>query len=98
MEIPEKYLSLIRTRQITKCATAKALNLPISFVYANTAILGPGPVKAEREAKSRLAATRRQHRMRLAKQVAVKKLSLHAAAQEAGCSLRTMYRYLKALP
>lgn len=95
MEVPKKYQRLLAKRKITKREVAAILGVSESYLCRITEPLPKGPDRARREAASELAAARRKHRMKLAKQVAAGRLKLETAATRANCSLRTMYRYLE---
>lgn len=94
MKIAKKYLDLLQKRKLTKRALALHLNVSESYLCRITDALPPGKVRAERNARSALAAARRQHRIKLAKRVQAGTLRLETAAAKANCSERTMYRYL----
>ena len=56
----------------------------------------PGKTPKEREKAAKLSKNRRQIRDDYAKQVIKNKIDIEWAAQQCGCSIRTMYRHVKA--
>lgn len=94
MHITKRDLASLAARRITKTALAAQLGISATQMSRITPKLPPGPVRAQRAATAELFATRKAYRTKLARQVFNGRRSLEAAAEEANCSIRTMYRYL----
>lgn len=94
----KRLLEQLRTRKITNKQAAEQLGVSESYLSRTVAALQekePGQSVIERKANSELAKTRRQFRTKLAKEVLRKRKSCEQAASEAGCSVRTMFRYVE---
>lgn len=101
MKIPPEVVSQIVNRTLTN--RKASLMLGISEQYFSVLFRRlklkkvPGPtVVAKRDAKN-LSATRIDYRKQVVNQVKNGRKTIQAAAREARCSERTIYRYLKML-
>lgn len=91
-------LEKLRTRKLTNAQAAEKLQVSESYLSRTVAALQtkvPGPTVQVRKANSDLTKTRRNFRVTLAKQVLNGRKSVTLAAKEAGCSVRTMFRYIE---
>lgn len=92
-------LERLRTRKVTNAQAAEKLGVTVSYLSRVVAALQrkePGKTVQHRKAAHALVTQRRQHRERLAKEVKNGNLDVHAAAERANCSVRTMSRYVEA--
>lgn len=94
MQISKKALAALAARKMTKTELAHSLGVSPTYLSRNTPKLPPGPIRAKRQAAQRLFETRKAYRLQLANRVFKGRLSLDAAAKEAHCSIRTIYRYV----
>ena len=96
-----ELLEMLRMRQVTNRQIA--LQAGVSEAYLARVLTGMGVQKvrgevvARREELRELAEERRIHRQNLAKLVASGRLTMETAAAQAGCSERTLYRYIERL-
>lgn len=94
-------LQAYRDRRVTAAQLAAQFGHATSYLLSTLSRLGvkrhrEGPSTYEIQKKnSLLAATRREFRSFLAKKVEKREISLEKAAEIAGCSERTMRRYLE---
>lgn len=94
MHITKRDLAALAARKITKKDLAIRLGTAHTYLCRITPKLPPAPLRAKRLKTADLFATRKAFRFKLARQVAAGRRSLEAAAKEAHCSIRTMYRYI----
>jgi len=95
----KRLLEQLRVRKITNREAAEKLGVSEGYLCRVVSTLQskePSVAAQERKAASDLAKTRRQLREQLAKKVLRNQMTLEKAAKEAGCSLRTMHRYVAA--
>lgn len=91
-----KILADLRVRKVTNKAVAEKLGVSETYVSRKVAALQTkerGKVALEREAKAKLYKVRAQVRDMLAKKVNKNQMTVALAAAEAGCTIRTMFRY-----
>lgn len=94
----KRLLEQLHTRKITNKQAAEQLGVSESYLSRTVAAIQdkvPGQTVLERKANSELATIRRQYRTKLAKDVIRKRTTVAAAADAAGCSERTMFRYVE---
>lgn len=96
-----EILEMLRLRQITNRTVAAQVGVSEAHLARVLAGLGVkkqrGEVVKQREAAKTLAETRKKHRQSLAKAVILGKKTIEQAAIQAGCSERTLYRYVQQL-
>lgn len=96
-----ELLEMLRSRQITNRTVAAQAGVSEAYLARFLGALGVkkdrGEVVKQREAARDLAETRKKHRQRLAKAVVLGKKTIEQAAVQAGCSERTLYRYVRQL-
>lgn len=93
----KRLLDQLHTRKITNKEAAEQLGVSESYLSRTVAAFQdkvPGPTVLERKANSELARIRRQYRTKLAKDVIRNRTTIAEAANAAGCSERTMFRYV----
>lgn len=94
----KRLLEQLHTRKITNKEAAEQLGVSESYLSRTVAAIQdkvPGQTVLERKANSELATIRRQYRTKLAKDVLRKRTTIAEAADAAGCSERTMFRYVE---
>ena len=97
--LTKALLEKLRTRKITNAEAAAQLGVSETYLSRTVAAIQekePGMSTMERAEASMIAAERRQHRERLAKEVKNGTLDVGTAAARANCSVRTMSRYVAA--
>ena len=85
-------------RKLTNSQAAEKLQVSESYLSRTVAALQtkvPGQTVLQRKANADLTRTRRHFRTKLAKEVIRGRKTMAQAAKEAGCSLRTMFRYVE---
>lgn len=91
----------LRSREITVRALAAKLGVSESWLSRNYSarVIGRKPSMrlADLVHKRALTKTRREYRALLARKVLSNELSVHDAASQAACTVRTMYRCIKEL-
>lgn len=97
LERPEIIVRLM-TWEMTYEEAAKIFNVSVDHLtHTVIDLVGkrkPAPKYQKRKLNSELAATRKDFRLSLAYQVVNGSLSIEAAAKQAKCSERTIYRYI----
>jgi AraC-like DNA-binding protein len=96
--LSKKLLDDLQKRKITNAQAAEKLGVSESYLSRTVAALQtkvPGETVQQRKANADLTRTRRQFRTKLAKEVIRGRKTVQAAATEAGCSVRTMFRYVE---
>lgn len=97
--LTKALLEKLRTRKITNAQAAADLGVCETYLSRTVAAIQekePGETMLARQQATELAAERRHHRERLAKQVKNGEITPEKAAVAAKCSLRTMARYVAA--
>lgn len=97
--LTKAMLEKLRTRKMLNAEAAAILGVSETYLSRTVAAIQSkeqGVTTAARVQAMQLAAERRQHRERLAKEVKNGNLDVATAAQRANCSLRTMSRYVAA--
>lgn len=93
----DKLLEQLRSRKVTNEAVAEALGIHPTYLSRTLREMGfekvKGATMAHREARSELADAREKFRAQLAKEVNRNKKTVEAAAKEAKCTVRTMFRW-----
>lgn len=94
-------LEALRLRQTSSRAVAKLYEVSESYLCRTLAELNleriPAPTMEQRKASRVLTAARTYHRTQLAKEVKAGRKTVVTAAREAGCSVRTIHRYMELL-
>lgn len=92
-----KLLKQLADRKVTNAVAAEALGVSETYLSRTVAAMGiekkPGKTTAHRNARHELAAARNTHRATLAKKVNKGEMTIEAAAKNAKCSVRTMFRW-----
>lgn len=93
-----KLLLQLAKRKVTNEAAAEALGVHPTYLSRTLKAMGEtklkGKTTAHREGRAELARAREQYRSQLAKKVNRKELTPEAAAREAKCDVRTMFRWM----
>jgi len=95
--LTKRVLERLRTRKVTNKEVAREMGVSESYlsrIVAGMQTKEPGQTVIERNANAQLAKTRRHFRTKLAKEVIRNRKTCTDAAAEAGCSERTMFRYI----
>jgi hypothetical protein len=87
-------LTRYRDRKITRARAAALLKISDRQVNRRMQERGLERVEGTRVRRDRIAAERREIRLAAAKQVDEGRISPEQAAKRAGCSVRTIYRYM----
>lgn len=94
----QRLLKQLAARKITNAQAAEQLGVSetyLSRIVASMQDKVPGETVIKRKANAALAKTRRDFRVKLAKEVLRNRKTYEDAASEAGCSVRTMFRYVE---
>lgn len=97
--LTQHMLERLRTRKMTNEEAADKLGVSVTYLSRIVATMQTkerGQTMLEREAVSKLAAERRHHRERMAKEVKNGNLDVATAAKRAKCSERTIKRFVAA--
>jgi AraC-like DNA-binding protein len=95
--LTKRTLAQLQARKITNAQAAEQLGVSETYLSRTVAALQdkvPGTSMQKRSAAAKLYKTRQEQRDILAKRVNKGKLTIAAAAEQAGCSERTMFRYV----
>jgi transposase len=94
--ISTSVLKKLKTRKMTNAEAAEKYGVSPNYIcriVGEIQTKNPGSTPTTRKAASIAAAERKTFRTQLAKRCAAGKMTWAEAAEQAGCSVRTIYRY-----